>query len=124
MHKTELPMFFACPSRLTTMRLLRGGPVMNFRSPCVTTPDKSGRITPHLSGLYSGTYYSATSSLSSSTAPLPKRALIASRGLSKTSVAPSAATCERTIEEASLYVFYQYPALMDHLTTIPNFWEK
>jgi hypothetical protein len=113
--------------------MFRHGPQTNhFRKPYATTfalVNSYGFITPVSIVRYFGMSYAKilmcrNPRSNSSTAPPLKRALIASRGLSKTSVAPSAATCERTIEEASLYVFYQYPALMDHLTTIPNFWEK
>jgi len=52
----------------------------------------------------------------SSTALLRKRVLTVCLGLSKTSAAPSAATCAKTTEEASLSALFPSLALMDRLT--------
>ena len=120
MHKTEPPMFFVCPTHLTTTRLLRGGPLIHFRNPCAITPGKSGRTMLPSSGSYSGTSYSVTFNSSSSTAPLLKRVLTAYRAALKMSDAPSAATCAKTTEEASLSAHFPSLALMDRLTIRPN----
>jgi len=88
-----------------------------------------GFITPVLIVRYSGMSYAkilAYPSLrfTSSIAPLHKRVLTAYRAALKTSDAPSAATCAKTTEESNSYEHYLYPALMDHLITIPPFWPR
>ena len=60
----------------------------------------------------------------SSIAQRHKRVLTACLDLSKTSDAPSPATCAKTTEEANSYEHYLYPALMDHLIPIPPFWPR
>ncbi len=115
MHKTEARMYFACPTRLTTMKLLRGGPINHFQNPFALTPDRSERITQPSSGSYSGMSYSVTFNSSSSTAPLLKRVLIASPGLSKTSEELLAAKCGKIIEVASLSDFSRFQWL-----TVPS----
>ena len=75
MRKTLQPMYFVCPTRLTTMTLVRGGPLIHFRNPCAITPAPSTHIMPRLSASSSGTSYSVTFNSSSSSAPLHKRVL-------------------------------------------------
>jgi hypothetical protein len=60
----------------------------------------------------------------SSTAPLRKRVRTAYLAALKTSDEQSAATCAKITEERSSYEHYLYPALMDHLITIPPFWPR
>ena len=120
MRKTDPPTYFVCPTRLTTMRLLRGGPLIHFRNPYALTPDRSTLTTRHLSGSSSGTSYTVTFNSSSSSAPLLKRVLTAYRAALKTSVAPSAVTCAKTTEEASLSDYFPSLALMDRLTIRQN----
>ena len=116
MPKTEPPMYFACPTRLTTMRLLRGGPLIHFRNPCAITPDPSTRITPPLSGSSFGTSYSVTFNSSSSSAPLHKRVLTAYLAALKTSVEQSAVKCEKVTEENNLSALFPSLAQMERLT--------
>ncbi len=120
MHKTAPPMYFACPTRLMTIPLLRGGPLIHFRNPCAITPGKSGRTMLPSSGSYSGTSYSVTFNSSSSTAPLLKRVLTAYRAALKMSDAPSAATCAKTTEDRNLFEHYPFHVRMDRLTIRPN----
>ena len=56
----------------------------------------------------------------SSTALLRKRVLTVCLGLSKTSAAPSAATCAKTTEADSLSAHFPSLALMDRLTIRQN----
>ncbi len=108
MHKTPAPMYFVCPTRLMTIPLLRGGPLIHFRNPCAITPGKSERITLPSSGSYSGMSYNVTFNSSSSTAPLLKRVLTAYRAALKMSDAPSAATCGKIIEVPNSLEPYLY----------------
>jgi len=80
-----------------------------------------GFITPVLIVRSFGTSYAkilAYQSLrfTNSTAPLRKRVLIAYLAALKTSDAPSAVSCAKTTEEASLSDFFPSLALMDRLT--------
>jgi len=83
---------------------------------CGTTEGAYTRTTPLLSALFSGTYCKLTLTSNSSTAPLHKRVLTAYLEALKTSDEQSAATCEKTTEEASLSVHFPSLALMDRLT--------
>jgi hypothetical protein len=112
MRKTDPPTYFVCPTHLTMMRLLRGGPLILFRNPCALTPGQSMRITQPSSGSYSGMSYSVTFNSSNSSAPLLKRVLTAYRAALKTSVAPSAATCAKTTEATSSYEHYPFHVRM------------
>ena len=116
MHKTEPPMYFACPTHLTTNLLLRGGPLTRFRNQYALIPDASTRTTQRLSASYFGTSYSVTFGSSSSSAPLHKRVLTAYLAALKTSDERLAAKCEKTIVEASLSDFFPSLAQMDRLT--------
>ncbi len=111
MRKTEPPMYFACPTRLTTTRLLPGLPTCHFPMLFASTRGRYALTMRRSSDSYSGTFYSVTFNSSSSTAPLLKRVLTAYRAALKMSDAPSAATCARIIEDRNLLDFYQYLVL-------------
>jgi hypothetical protein len=98
--------------RLTTMMLLRGGPINHFRNPYAITPDKYVRTIAPLRGSSFGMSYSATSNLSSFTAQQRKPEQTVYLEASKMSVAPSAVICVKTIAAPNLSDSYLSPKLM------------
>ena len=118
MHKTQVQMYCVCPTRLTTMTLSPGLPTSLSLTPYGITRGESSLITLRSSASYSGTSYKLISISRSSTAPRHKRVLTACLGLSKTSDAPSPATCAKIIEEVNSSELYQYLALTAPSITI------
>lgn len=116
MPKMAPPMYFVCPTRLTTMRLSPGLPTSRSLTPFGITRGESMLITLRSSALYSGTSYKLISISRSSIAQRHKRVLTACLGLSKTLDAPSPASCAKTTEVDSLSDYFPSLALMDRLT--------
>jgi hypothetical protein len=99
-----------------TVKFTPGHPINHSLIQYENTEGAYTRTTPLLSALFSGTYCKLTLTSNSSTAPLHKRVLTAYLAASKTSDEQSAATCEKTTEEANLSVHFPSLALMDRLT--------
>ena len=116
MHKTPVQMFYVCPTHLTTMKCPLGLPTSLFRIVLRIMQDRYGPTQLHSNVLFFGTSYNVTFNSNSSTAPLHKRVRTAYLAASKTSDAPSVATCAKTTEAVSSYEHYPFHVRMELLT--------